>query len=229
MGYSRPTQMLVDEHTVIVAVLDAVEKEARRDPFASFPQDLYGKAFDFFAVFADQCHHAKEEVHLFPLLEARGVPRDGGPIGCMLQEHEQGRQHVAAVRAALQRTAQGDVAARHIVRREALAYVAMLRQHIRKENEILFVIADQVTSPQDKDELWRKFQHAQRTALPPEAHNRYLSLARELRDLGVTVRQPGGRRVRAGVARGRPRPTAKARPADARACPGRSGLPRPRP
>lgn len=86
MDYSKPTQFLVDEHAVIVRVLDAVEAVARRD---DDPMDVefFEKAIEFFACFADKCHHAKEEDLLFPVLEQRGVPRDGGPIGCMLSEH----------------------------------------------------------------------------------------------------------------------------------------------
>jgi len=40
---------------------------------------------------ADKCHHGKEEVHLFPFLEKRGVPARGCPMGALLHEHEQGR------------------------------------------------------------------------------------------------------------------------------------------
>ncbi len=181
MRYSPPTQMLVDEHEVIVSVLDALEAVAERSTTGDdFPQTFYEQAFDFFPTFADKCHHAKEEDHLFPLLEARGIPRDGGPIGCMLQEHALGREHVAAVRAALERTARGDPAARAIVRREALAYAELLRQHILKENEILFVLADRQMTAQDKQELWQKFQCAEHTAVPPGTHEKYVALAQEL-------------------------------------------------
>ena len=179
MQYSKPMQILVEEHEVISSVLSAVEAVAGREG-EPFPQEFYEKAFDFFPTFADKCHHAKEEVHLFPLLEARGLPRDGGPIGCMLNEHEQGRGHVAAVREALQRTAGGDLPARETVRREALAYVALLRQHISKENEILFVMGDQRMTTQDQEELCTKFECAEDAVLPPGTHEKYVALAREL-------------------------------------------------
>ena len=181
MQYSKPTQILVDEHEVITSVLNAVEAVATRgDARGEFPQEFFEKAFDFFPTFADKCHHAKEETHLFPLLETRGIPRDGGPIGCMLSEHEEGRKHVAAVREALQQTAKGDLAARETARREALAYVALLRQHILKENQILFVIADQQMTAQDKEDLCREFQHAEQHAVSPGTHEKYLALATEL-------------------------------------------------
>ncbi len=181
MMYSKPMQMLVDDHAVILSVLDAVEAVAGGgNARAEFPGEFYAKAFDFFAVFADRCHHAKEETLLFPLLAQRGIPQENGPIGCMLSEHESGRQHVAAVRAALPRAAEGDTEARETVRREALAYVELLRQHIMKENQVLFMLGDQCLTPQDKEDLYKKFQCAEHTAVPPGTHEKYLALAQEL-------------------------------------------------
>lgn len=181
MNYAKPTQMLVDEHEVILSVLDAVETVVEQlEPNAPFPQEFFEQAFDFFPTFVDKCHHAKEEDHLFPLLEARGIPRTGGPIGVMLSEHDEGRQHVRAIKAALERTRAGDVQARAIVRREARAYIEMLRNHIAKENQVLFVMGDQVMSEQDKEELWHKFQCAAHSALPAGTHEKYVTRAREL-------------------------------------------------
>jgi hemerythrin-like domain-containing protein len=104
----------------------------------------------------------------------------------MLREHEEGRAHVAAVRAALKKTADGDVEARTIVRRETTAYVALLRQHIFKENNVCFPLGDQAMTQQDKDELLRKFQCAAHGLLPPESHQKYIALAGELVNYGRT-------------------------------------------
>lgn len=123
-----PIQELMDEHRVIEKVLSALERAAERDvPFA-----FYERAVDFIARFADECHHGKEEERLFPVLERKGVPREGGPIGVMCAEHEVGRGHVARMRALI---AAED---RDGLRRESLAYAGLLRDHIRKEDEVLF-------------------------------------------------------------------------------------------
>jgi hemerythrin-like domain-containing protein len=182
MPYSKAVQVLVDEHEVILSVLDAVEAVAAgRNGEVAFPRSFYEQAFDFFATFADRCHHAKEEGHLFPLLESRGIARQGGPIGCMLREHDEGRAHVAAVRSALPAAAAGDVPACEAVRREALAYTALLRDHIHKENQVLFLLGDQFMTGGDKEALWHKFQCAEHSTLPAGAHEKYLALAGELR------------------------------------------------
>jgi hemerythrin-like domain-containing protein len=180
MEYSKPSQILVEEHEVISSVLDAVEAVLGRGG-DEFPQEFFEKAFDFFPIFADKCHHAKEEAHLFPMLEARGVPREEGPIGCMLKEHDRARAHVAAVRRALQLTAQGNREARETVRREASAYVALLREHINKENTVLFPAGDYHLTAEDQEALVKAFQSAEDGVLPPGTHERYVALAAELR------------------------------------------------
>ncbi|MDM8006827.1 MAG: hemerythrin domain-containing protein [Phycisphaerae bacterium] len=181
MDYSKPMQMLVEEHRVILSVLDAVEEVAREDSSrADMPQEFYEKALDFFSTFADRCHHAKEEDLLFPTLEARGIPREYGPIGCMLHEHEQGRSHLAAARNALPAAAQGNALARATLNSEMLAYVELLRQHIQKENEVLFVMGDQRMTQQDKDRLWKQFQCSEHGDLPAGTHEKYVTLAAEL-------------------------------------------------
>ncbi len=184
MTYSKATQILVDEHTVILSVLDAVEAVAGRDDDAAeLPRGFYEQACDFFSSFADKCHHAKEEGQLFPVLVDRGLPREHGPVGCMLREHEEGRAHIAAIREALPRAAAGDADARRRVRAEALAYVALLREHIAKENQVLFVLGDQFMTAGDKETLWHKFQCSEHSALPPGAHEKYIALAAELRTI----------------------------------------------
>ena len=54
----KATQILMDEHTVVVRVLDALEKAAAAP--AVTPEFLISAA-DFIRGFADGCHHRKEE------------------------------------------------------------------------------------------------------------------------------------------------------------------------
>ena len=129
----KPTQILSDEHRVIERVLAALEGLTQR-PVAG---DNWRKALDFFRCFADQCHHFKEEKVLFPALEAHGIPREGGPIGVMLLEHEEGRAHVRAMAAAVEQLESSDVEVTETLLNHARAYFALLREHIQKEEDIL--------------------------------------------------------------------------------------------
>jgi len=163
-----PIDTLMDEHRVIEKVLDALEAAAERE----VPFSFYERALEFLASFADQCHHAKEEDRLFPALEERGVPRAGGPIGVMCSEHVEGRDHIRRMRELVERED------REGLRRESLDYVALLRQHIDKEDNVLFAMARSVLTPPDAERLAREFEA---TAAAPQCDLKYRALADELR------------------------------------------------
>src|SRR5262245_60786760 len=100
----KATDILMDEHRVIEQVLNCLEKLADRcEAGETLDNTSASEALPFFRNFADRCHHGKEEGHLFPLLEARGFSRQGGPTGVMLHEHEEGRGLLTAMARAVER------------------------------------------------------------------------------------------------------------------------------
>ena len=107
----------------------------------------------FFQRFADQCHHAKEEDVFFPILKERGIPKQGGPIGVMLHEHVLCRDCVGRMREASQ--AQSFDA--RTFAEAARQYVPLLRQHIFKENNVLFRMAERVMSEADDADVTGQF------------------------------------------------------------------------
>jgi hemerythrin-like domain-containing protein len=130
-----PTQTLREEHRVILRALDALEAASRRlAAGGALPEGWWGELLEWLRAFADRSHHAKEERCLFPAMEKAGLPFEGGPIDVMLEEHTEGRGLIQAMEG-------GDLAGRSEV---ALRYVRLLRDHIDKENEVLFAIADSV-------------------------------------------------------------------------------------
>ena len=157
MPPNDPINVLIDEHRVIERVLDAFQSRLAALPAEQFSPAFFEQALDFFRDFADSCHHGKEEAQLFPLMEQRGVARDGGPIGCMIHDHEFGRSCLQSVRANLPAAARGDERAREAMRDAGLAYVGMLREHIFKEDNILFQMARRALTPSDVETLAASF------------------------------------------------------------------------
>lgn len=170
--FERATEVLTAEHRIIETVLKALEKLARAGETSSLGD--WSKAIDFLRNFADKCHHLKEENLLFPALEERGIPREGGPIGMMLAEHTEGRGYVRAMAAALESNS------RQILCREATAYIRLLREHIMKEDEVLFQMADSVLSAEDQHRLLRDFSEHEEREIGPDFHAKYLQIARDL-------------------------------------------------
>lgn len=171
------TDILMAEHRVIEQVLCCLEKLAEgREAGKQFDKASAREAIDFFRHFADRCHHGKEEGHLFPLLEARGLPREGGPTGVMLHEHEEGRRLLAAMVEALDSGSSDEFA------RPARAYVRLLREHIRKEDHCLFPMADEILSPAEAESLSRSFEGVESAEMGEGTHEHYLDLANALAD-----------------------------------------------
>ncbi|WP_319406765.1 hemerythrin domain-containing protein [uncultured Desulfosarcina sp.] len=146
---------LREEHEAVrltLRILDKIIVETSKAGRVPRPGDM-DQLLDFFSIFVDTCHHGKEEEQLFPAMEAVGVSRDGGPIGVMLKEHEEGRGHVKAMRAALKRSHEGTTGAVDDLIRHARAYIQMLEQHIQKENRVLFPMAIRHLSTAKLNEL----------------------------------------------------------------------------
>ena len=177
------------EHEAILRMLHAMDAAADRlvDGRAPDPEILED-IVEFFATFADRCHHAKEEGVLFPRLEARGIPRDGGPVGVMLMEHDIGRRHVAALREAAAAHRAGRLVAVELWRSAAADYGALLRDHIDKENEVLFPMAEEVLGPDESEAVAEAFERVEH-ALGEGVHVRMHALMeRVVGALGVTAR-----------------------------------------
>jgi hemerythrin-like domain-containing protein len=174
----KPTQILSDEHRVIERVLDALQRLTALPVNESL--EHWKKALEFLRHFADQCHHFKEEKVLFPAMEAHGIPRDGGPIGMMLAEHEEGRAHVRSMTSAVEQSAAGNAAAIDSLLSHADAYVNLLREHIQKEDDILFRMADEVIPEDEHRQIVKHFEEHEAEEMGRDAHEKYLNIAQEL-------------------------------------------------
>lgn len=155
-------ESLVREHDVIVRVLDALEKEATHlESGRDVRREFFLEAIAFVREFADGVHHRKEEGILFPRMAAAGIPSEGGPIGVMLREHDQGRAHIRAMNDALPEAAAGSHPSRRTLIDETRAYAGLLRAHIMKENLILFPMADRVFNQAQRAAIEAAFAEAE--------------------------------------------------------------------
>ena len=138
-----PTEELKSEHDDIRRMLAVVAEMADRlDRGEDVDAADIEKAIDFIRNYADGYHHAKEEDLLFPAMYQAGFPKDGGPVAVMLDEHDEGRAYVRALAEATARYSVGDKTARPEIVEYALSYAGLLDQHIEKENQALYPMAD---------------------------------------------------------------------------------------
>jgi hemerythrin-like domain-containing protein len=187
----KPTDILSNEHRVIEQVLDCLDKMVTNSTEQQRLEEQPARqAIDFFRNFADRCHHGKEEAHLFPAMEAKGLSRDGGPTGVMLAEHDQGRQHVGAMEAAIDAASHGDEGALKEFTENAQQFTQLLRDHIEKEDRCLFAMATQALSDQEQCDLLMLFDQVDNEELGTGTHAKYLELADALSTRYGVERRP---------------------------------------
>jgi hemerythrin-like domain-containing protein len=144
------------------------------------PVEVFEQALDFIRNFADRCHHGKEEDILFKLMAERGILNEGGPIGQMFAEHDQGRQLTRGMAEAIKHWKQGDESARKNLVINAQNYVQLLTQHIYKENNILYPMGDRIFSQEDQKHLQKEFERVEKDVIGPGVHEEYHLLVEQL-------------------------------------------------
>jgi hemerythrin-like domain-containing protein len=168
----KSVERLKAEHDLIERGLTLLEKAvARIDAGQTLPEGFPEWAPRFFQQFADQCHHAKEEDVFFPVLKQRGIPEQGGPIGVMLHEHVLGRDCVGRMREA----SQAQPLDARTFADAARQYIPLLRQHIFKENNVLFRMADQVMSEADDADVTGRFSQVEQERGLADLHESFAS------------------------------------------------------
>ncbi len=141
------SDLLTADHETTERVIDALSRafEAPAAPARALVAD----AVEYFVSYVDGCHNKKEEQHLFPLIERLGIPRDGGPLGVMLQEHEESTAQVDRFAALGRAYASGDEHALPALKAAFESYATLLKNHYWKENDILYPMARRVMQDAD--------------------------------------------------------------------------------
>lgn len=148
------TKDLENDHIHILRLTDVMEKITKTEtPDCS---DLEAVVY-LIRNYADGFHHEKEERILFPALEAKGFSPNQGPVAVMLSEHIQGRNFVKAMSENIALYKKDDLPALEQVFINMTAYVNLLRNHISKENNILFRMADRALTKEDHEALLNSY------------------------------------------------------------------------
>lgn len=170
----KPTEELSKEHEAILRLIGVLTEIAGRleTGMPVDPDDL-DQSLEFIRVFADKCHHAKEEGLLFPEMEKAGVPRDRGPLGVMLAEHELGRKHVEAMARAIPGIRTGDEHAAAAFAAAARGYGDVLVQHIAKEDRVLYPMADARLTEDQQAALEKGFAEIEETLIGGGRHGEF--------------------------------------------------------
>ena len=156
------TQALVAEHRLILRMITLLERNASCTAAGDYTNwQFYLDGVDFIRTYADRFHHAKEEDVLFAALVKNGMPRENSPVAAMLMEHDQGRTYVQGMETAARETLAGLPGREQVIAENALAYAALLRDHISKEDTILYPLAERVIPEAMREEIVKGYLRAE--------------------------------------------------------------------
>jgi len=177
----KPIDVLMAEHRLIEQALGSLETysvEVRAG--APVERDVVGEYAAFLRGFADSCHHGKEEDILFQRLIERGLPRDAGPLAVMYHEHQLGRAHTRALTEIAAGPGAVAAAEAQLFLTNAEGYVPLLRQHILKEDRILYPMALQVLTGPELDMMSSQFEEFEARMRADGSYDRLRALAQRL-------------------------------------------------
>jgi hemerythrin-like domain-containing protein len=178
----KATQQLKDEHEGIKLMLNIMETICNDlEKGKELNINHYEKILDFIKGFADKCHHGKEEDILFPQLIGHGMAKEGGPIAVMLHEHQLGRDHIKSLSNDFNELKGGNKNAIKGIILSSRSYVELLRNHIEKENNILFMMAYRVLNEKEQTKIFDDFEKLEIEKIGPGKHEEYHKLLKELK------------------------------------------------
>lgn len=177
----KPTEILEHEHHIIqkvvgvMAALVAQVAEGGKDIKSDTIRDIV----EFMRIFADKCHHGKEETHMFPFLIGKGVPETGCPIGILIHEHEKSRSLVKQLSEAGISYSKGDIPSKDPLIKCLQGLVDLYPNHIWKEEYLLFPMTNKILTDKDQKELSGKFETVEKE-MGHDIHERFEKMAEDL-------------------------------------------------
>ena len=150
----KALDLLRDDHQLIERALAALAMATvQLERGEAVRPGLFLGVVEFLEGFVHRLHYRREEGVLFPAMERAGAARGAGPLGAAIREHEVSRITTRAMRAQADRWKGGDDAAREDVANEARRYVSLLKQHIAREDQLIFPMAEDMIPEEDHFQL----------------------------------------------------------------------------
>lgn len=146
------TLVLSEEHQNILKVMDGVLKECNEiEEGKDLDKGYFAEVIDFIKNYADGYHHAKEEDILFKAMLENVENMHCNPIPVMLHEHEEGREYVKNLEEGIANSDKEQILT------NARGYCLLLRDHIYKEDNVLYPMAEEALSEEQKEEVQAKY------------------------------------------------------------------------
>jgi DUF438 domain-containing protein len=179
--FDRWDDYLIAEHELIERSMEVLKNCLEQ---IELSEDLnmvqLGRAIDFLLEFGDKIHNQKEEKVLFPLMEQKGIPIEGGPLGVMLIEHEAERNLLQKMQFALPNLENFSLEDKIEFKEEGVEYLTIRAEHIWKENDVLYPMGRQCLSEDDAKNILIEFDNINRAVYGENAFEKFETMTAEV-------------------------------------------------
>ena len=178
----KAVDMLKDEHRTIERVLAAISMVTTNAGHGTIVRpDFYTNSLGFLDEFIEGIHFKKEDV-VFKILDEHGISSQSGTIGSLINEHKQSHEFLSSLRSAAEQWQKGDSSARSDVIWAASSYVRHFRDHVQKENSILFALFEQNVPEEEKTVVTDVFKRMNTSENGENLQDKYKKAAATIED-----------------------------------------------
>jgi hemerythrin-like domain-containing protein len=165
------TLVLSEEHQNILTVIDGVLKECTEiERGKDIDKGYFAEVIDFIKNYADGYHHAKEEDILFKAMLENVENLHCNPIPVMLHEHDEGRQYIKNLEEGIANSDKEQILT------NAKGYCFLLQNHIYKEDNVLYPMAEEALSEAQKELIQAKYKQVKDELFSARDIQKYIDL-----------------------------------------------------
>lgn len=172
----RQTEVLSQEHKNILKVINVLENKIEvLKSTGKFDKEFFEQAIDFIKNYADRFHHSKEEDILFIEFNKKAELAHCNPVDQMFYEHSLGREFVVKIEKGL---LEDDI---DMIAENTLGYASLLRDHILKEDNILYPMINEVLTPKTQKSIMERSKTIEQEKFEKDFLKKYLLFVDELK------------------------------------------------
>ena len=155
----KPTDNLITEHKEICELLNIMsviaENIKSKDVF--YPNDV-DEIIDSMIILLDKSHHGKEEDVFYPELILSGILKEKAPLSINNNEHMLAKRYLNEISSCVVNCKIGIDFSGELLADSLTNCVDVIHNHIQREEEIVFPLANEAFSIEKQNEIYKKFE-----------------------------------------------------------------------
>ena len=177
----KPTDNLIIEHREISELLNIMsviaENIKSKDVF--YPNDV-DDIIDSLIILLDKSHHGKEEEVFYPELLLSGIPKEKAPLSIINYEHMLAKRYLNEINSCVVNCKIGNDFSGELLADSLTNYVVVIQNHIQREEENVFPLANKTFSVEKQKEIYQKFEDIEQKNITHDFNEHFNKLLNKL-------------------------------------------------